>query len=74
MLENIWKVEHPNYEEEKLKPRLSLPIAGASNLVQYVMGERLEWGEPWWSVDHVSDFLIFHITIILCYITFESLI
>ena len=74
LLENILKVEHPNYEKRELEPGSSLPIAGASDLVQYMIEERLEWGESWWSVDHVSDFPIFHITIILCYINVKSLL
>ena len=44
LLEKIWKADHPNYEED-------------DHLVKYVTGEILEWGEAWWSVDHVSIFI-----------------
>ena len=31
--------------------------ASNQGLVKYITGEVLEWGEPWWSVDHVSIFI-----------------
>ena len=59
LLETIWKADHPNYEEDDDQPRLSVPIAeaDADHLVKYITREVLEWGEPWWSVDHVSIFI-----------------
>ena len=60
LLKNIWKVDHPNYEEDDEQPVTSLPLANAidaDHLVKYVTREILEWGEAWWSVDHVSIFI-----------------
>ena len=60
MLQGIWKADHPNYEEDDDQPVTSVPIADAADadhLVKYVTGEILEWGEPWWNVDHVSIFI-----------------
>ena len=54
LLKNIWKANHPNYEEDDDQPMTSVPVA--DHLVKYVMGEIPDWGEPWWSVDHVSIF------------------
>ena len=59
LLEEIWKVDHPNYEEDDDQPVTSVLIADAANadhLVKYVTVKIPEWGEPWWSVDHVSIF------------------
>ena len=56
LLEDIWKADHPNYEEDDDQPVTSAPVADADHLVKYVTGEIPEWGEPWWSVDHVSIF------------------
>ena len=53
--------DHPNYEEDEEKLATSIPIAKVDHLVKYVTGEVPEWGEPWWSVDHVSDFIIPHL-------------
>ena len=58
LLKGIWKADHPNYEENDGQPATSVHIVAADHLVKYVMGEVLEWGEPWWNVDHVSDFMI----------------
>ena len=60
LLEDIWKADHPNYEEDDEQPVTSLPIADAGDadhLVKYVIGEIPDWGEAWWSVDHVSIFI-----------------
>ena len=57
LLEGIWKADHFNYEEDDDQPTTSVLVAAADHLVKYVMGEALEWGEPWWSVDHVSIFI-----------------
>ena len=57
MLEEIWTTDHPNYKEDDNQPMTSVPVADVDHLVNYVMGEVLEWGEPWWSVDHVSIFI-----------------
>ena len=57
LLEKIWKADHPNYEEDDHQPVTSVPVADADHLVKYVTGEILDWGEPWWSVDHVSIFI-----------------
>ena len=57
LLENIWKADHTNYEEDDEQPVTSLPLADADHLVKYVTGEILEWGQAWWSVDHVSIFI-----------------
>ena len=60
LLEGIWKADHPNYEEDDDQPMTSIPVADAADvdhLVKYVTGEIPEWGEPWWSVDHVSIFI-----------------
>ena len=57
MLEKIWKANHPNYDEDKDQHVMSVPIANANHLVKYITGEVPEWGEPWWSVDHVSIFI-----------------
>ena len=57
LLEGIWKADHPNYEEDDDQPVTSVPVAeatDANHLVKYVTGEIPKWGEPWWSVDHVS--------------------
>ena len=54
LLERIWKADHPNYEEDDDQPVTSVPVA--DHLVKYVTGEIPDWGEPWWSVDHVSIF------------------
>ena len=56
LLEEIWKVDHPNYEEDDDQPMKSVPVTDADHLVKYVTGEIPEWGKPWWSVDHVSIF------------------
>ena len=56
LLEEIWKTDHPNYEEDDDQPARSVPVADADELVKYVTGEIPEWGEPWRSVDHVSIF------------------
>ena len=34
----------------------SIPIADADadHLVKYITGEVPDWGEPWWTIDHVS--------------------
>ena len=61
LLKWIWKADHPNYEEDDDQPTMSVPIADVDHLVKYVTGEVLEWGEPWWNVDHVSDFMILHL-------------
>ena len=61
MLEAIWKTDRPNYEEDEDQPATSVPIASANHLVKYVIEEVLQWGEPWWSVDHVSIFTIPHL-------------
>ena len=57
LLQWIWKIDHPNYEEDDDQSTTSVPIADADHLVKYITGEVLEWGEPWWSVDHVSIFI-----------------
>ena len=57
LLEGIWKANHPNYEEDDDQPATSVPIAAADHLVKYVTGEVPEWGESWWSVEHVSIFI-----------------
>ena len=60
LLEDIWKIDHPNYKEDDDQPVTSVPIidaADADHLVKYVTEEIPEWGEPWWSVDHVSIFI-----------------
>ena len=57
LLQGIWKADHPNYEEDDDQPTTSVPIADADHLVKYITGEILEWGELWWSVDHVSIFI-----------------
>ena len=57
LLEEIWKTDHPNYEEDDDQPVTSVPVADADHLVKYVTGEVPQWGEPWWSVDHVSIFI-----------------
>ena len=58
LLEKIWKADHPNYEEDDNQPMTSVLVAAdADHLVKYVTGEIPEWGEPWWSVDHVSIFI-----------------
>ena len=56
LLEEIWKADHPNYEEDDDQPVTSIPIADADHLVKYVTGKIPEWGEPWWRVDHLSIF------------------
>ena len=56
LLERIWKPDHPNYEEDEDQLAMSVLVANANHLVKYVTKEVLEWGEPWWSVDYVSDF------------------
>ena len=59
MLQEIWKADHPNYEEDDDQPTTSIPIAvadtDADHLVKYITGEVPDWGEPWWTVDHVSS-------------------
>ena len=57
LLKVIWKADHPNYEKDDDQPTTSVPIAATDHLVKYITGEVLEWGEPWWSVDHVSIFI-----------------
>ena len=57
LLEGIWKADHPNYDEDKDQHVMSVPIASVDHLVKYVTWEVPEWGEPWWSVDHVSIFI-----------------
>ena len=57
LLQGIWKVDHPNYEEDDDQPTISVLITDADHLVQYITWEIPEWGEPWWSVDHVSIFI-----------------
>ena len=57
LLKGIWKADHPYYEEDEDQSVTSVPIADADHLVKYVTGEIPEWGEPWWSVDHVSIFI-----------------
>ena len=60
LLEGIWKADHPNYEEDDNQPVTSVSVADAADadhLVKYVTGEIPEWGEPWWSVNHVSILL-----------------
>ena len=52
---------HPNYKEDEDQPAISVPIADANHLVKYVTMGVPEWGEPWWSIDHVSDFTIPHL-------------
>ena len=39
----IWKADHPNYEKDDDQPTTNVSVP--------------EWGEPWWSVDHVSIFI-----------------
>ena len=56
LLEGIWKADHPNYKKDDDQPVTSVPVADADHMVKYVTGETLEWGEPWWSVNHVSIF------------------
>ena len=56
LLEGIWKADHPNYKEDDDQPVTSVPVADADHLVKYVTGEIFEWGEPWWSVEHVNIF------------------
>ena len=60
LLEGIWKADHPNYKEDEKQHVTSVPLADAGDadhLVKYVTGEIPEWGEAWWSVDHVSIFI-----------------
>ena len=60
LLEEIWKADHLNYEEDDDQHVTNVPIADtadADHLVKYVTGEIPEWGEAWWSVDHVSIFI-----------------
>ena len=57
MLEEIWKTDHPNYDEDDDQSVMSVPVTDADHLVKYMTGEVPEWGEPWWSVDHVSIFI-----------------
>ena len=57
MLQEIWKTNHPNYEEDDDQPTTSVPIVDADHLVKYITGDVLEWGEPLWSIDHVSIFI-----------------
>ena len=40
---------------------MDVPIIDVDHLVKYVTREVPQWGEPWWSVDHVSDFTILHL-------------
>ena len=40
--------------EEVIDPTSSEHFACEEHLIQYVTEERLEWGEPWWMVNHVS--------------------
>ena len=56
LLEGIWKADHPNYEKDDDQPVMSVHVADADHLVKYVTGEIPDWGETWWSVDHVSIF------------------
>ena len=49
---------------------MSVPIADVDHLVKYVMGEILEWDEPWWSVDHIRDFKISHL--FRCYLNVDN--
>ena len=57
LLEAIWKADHPNYEEDDDQLVTSVPFADTDHLIKYVTREVPEWGEPWWSVDHVSIFI-----------------
>ena len=57
LLEEIWKTDHPNYEEDDNQPVTSVPVADVDHLVKYVTGEVPQWGESWWTVDHVSIFI-----------------
>ena len=57
LLQEIWNADRPNYEKDDDQPTTSIPIADADHLVKYITGEVPEWGEPWWSVDHVSIFI-----------------
>ena len=57
LLQAIGKVDHPNYEEDDDQLVTSVPVADADHLVRYVTREVPEWGEPWWSVDHVNIFI-----------------
>ena len=46
LLEDIWKANHPNYEEDDDQPMTSIPVADAvdaDHLVKYVTGEIPEW-------------------------------
>ena len=39
MLEEIWKTDHPNYEEDDDQPVTSVPIVDTDHLVKYMTGE-----------------------------------
>ena len=59
MLEEIWKTDHPNYDEDDDQSVMSVPVTDADHLVKYITGEVSKWGEPWWNIDHVSIFIKF---------------
>ena len=56
-LQGIWKADHPNYEEDDDQSTMIVPITDVDHLVKYITEKVLEWGEPWWTVDHVGIFI-----------------
>ena len=49
----MWKRFHPNLEKV-IDLALIKHFACEEHLIQFVIDESPEWGEPWWTVDHIN--------------------